>query len=87
MSRQASFRRLNHADHDLREISDEELTVEIDRGCSLKPCAADFHSWHSEIAASADNFRADQDQSQPHSSAFGFGVLNVSVLVAMRRVN
>ena len=64
-----------------------KLTVESYRGCSLKPCAADFRSWHSEIAASADNFRADQDQPQLYSVAFGFGVLNAAVLVAMRRVN
>ena len=61
------------------------LTVEIGRGCSLKPSAADSHS-HFENAASAGNSRAAQDPSQAWPVAFGSAVLNASVLVAKRLV-
>ena len=61
------------------------LTVEIGRGCSLKPSAAGSHS-HFEIAASAGSSRAAQDPSQAWRVAFGSAVLNASVLVAKRLV-
>ena len=65
----------------------DRLTVEIDRGCSLKPSAVGSHSQHSKIVASADNFRSCQDPSQAWPVGFEFAVLNASVLVATRRVN
>ena len=61
------------------------LTVEIGRGCSLKPSAAGSHL-RFEAAASAGSSRTAPDRSQAWPVAFGSAVLNASVLVAKRLV-
>lgn len=72
-----------------RSLTDR-LTVGIDLGCgccSREPSAASFHLYFVDIAASADNFRADQGPSQAWPAAFGFAVLSATGLVAMRCIS